>query len=273
MEDRELSEMSLFDAITARRSHRGQFQDTPIQSEDLDRLLEAAQWAPSPFNVQPWELLIIREIEGKITLADLTEKCVAEQFKDTKFLDDNRRWIRLTDEEWEATRDGVLLADHVNLPQILSKHPTKLGPLLKNAKHLGILGHLGAGEMPAKEISNLVRTSPLLILVLMNTDRRPPGEGASRWMWIGMGAMIQNLLLAATSLHIGAQFVSAPLERQRDRQRIRSIFDLPASVEIISLMRLGYIDAVEGKSVRLSTSTFTQFEKYKLEGREDNANS
>ena len=140
MEDRELSEMSLFDVITARRSHRGQFQDRPIRSGDINRLLEAAQWAPSPFNVQPWELLIIREIEGKIALADLTEKCVAEQFKDTKFLDDNRRWIRLTDEEWEAARDGVLLADHVNLPQILSKNPTKLGPLLKNAKpprHLG----------------------------------------------------------------------------------------------------------------------------------------
>ena len=270
MEDRELPEMNLFDAIASRRSHRGQFQDRQIRPEDLDRLLEAARWAPSPFNVQPWELLIIREIEGKIALANLTEKCVAEQFKDTKFLDDNHRWMRLTNEEWEETRDGVLLADHVSLPQILSKNPTMLGPLLKNAKHLGILGQLGAGKMPAKEISNLVRTSPLLILVLMNTNRRPPGEGAARWMWIGMGAMIQNLLLAATALHIGTQFVSAPLERQKDRQCVRYIFNLPASVEIISLMRLGYVKSLGGKSVRLGTSAFTQFEKYRLE---DNASS
>ena len=270
MEDRELPEMNLFDAIASRRSHRGQFQDRQIRPEDLDRLLEAARWAPSPFNVQPWELLIIREIEGKIALANLTEKCVAEQFKDTKFLDDNHRWMRLTNEEWEETRDGVLLGDHVNLPQILSKNPTMLGPLLKNAKHLGILGQLGAGKMPAKEISNLVRTSPLLILVLMNTNRRPPGEGAARWMWIGMGAMIQNLLLAATALHIGTQFVSAPLERQKDRQCVRYIFNLPASVEIISLMRLGYVKSLGGKSVRLGTSAFTQFEKYRLE---DNASS
>ena len=269
MENRELPDMRLFDAIAARRSHRSEFQDKPIRPEDLDRLLEAARWAPSPFNVQPWELLLIREIEGKIALADLTEKCVAEQFKDSKFLDDNRRWIRLTDDEWEATRDGVLLADHVNLPQTLSKDPTKLNPLLKNAKHLGVLGHLGAGKMPAKEISNLVRRSPLLILVLMNTDRRPPGEGAARWMWIGMGAMIQNLLLAATALQIGTQFVSAPLERQQDRQSIRSIFDLPVSVEIVSLLRLGYINPVEGKSVRLGASAFTQFEKYKPEGNAD----
>lgn len=266
MEDKELPEMSLFDAITSRRSYRGQFQDRKIRPEDLDKLLEAARWAPSPFNVQPWELLIIREREGKIALADLTEKCVAEQFKNTRFLDDNRRWMRLTEEEWEETRDGVLLADHVNLPQVVPKDPTVLGPLLKNAKHLGILGHLGAGKVPAKELSNLVRTSPLLILVLMNTNRRPPGEGAARWMWIGMGAMIQNLLLAATTLHIGTQFVSAPIERQKDRQCVRDIFDLPASVEIISLMRLGYINSVGRKSVRLGTPAFTQFEKYKLKG-------
>ena len=63
---------------------RGQFQDTKIRPEDLDQLLDAARWAPSPFNVQPWELLIIREIEGKIALADLTEECVADQFKDTQ---------------------------------------------------------------------------------------------------------------------------------------------------------------------------------------------
>ena len=265
MEDKELPEMGIFDAIAARRSHRGRFQDRPIRSDDLDQLLEAARWAPSPFNVQPWELLIIREIEGKTALADLTEKCVTEQFKDSKFLDDNRRWVRLTSEEWEKNRDGVLLADHVNLPQTFTEHSTTLKPLLKNAKHLGILGYLGAGKIAAKEISNLVRTSPLLILVLMNTDRRPPGEGASRWMWIGMGAMIQNLMLAATALRIGAQFVSAPLERQQDRQRIRSIFDLPASIEIVSLMRFGYISSVEGKSVRLGTSDFTQFEKYQRE--------
>lgn len=265
MERRELPDMNLFDAIFSRRSHRGQFQDRKIRTEDLDQLLEAARWAPSPFNVQPWELLIIREIEGKNALANLTEECIADQFKDTKFLDDNHRWMRLTEEEWEESRDGVLLADHVNLPQIMSKDPTVLGPLLKNAKHLGILGHLGAGKMPAKEIASLVRTSPLLILVLMDTDRRPPGEGAARWMWIGMGAMIQNLLLAATALHIGTQFVSAPLERQKDRQCVRNIFDLPASVEIICLIRLGYIDTVGGKSVRLSRPAFTHFEEYNPE--------
>jgi hypothetical protein len=207
-------------------------------------------------------MLLDGQREGKIALADLTKTSIAEQLKDAKFLDDNSRWARLTDEEWKNRRDGILLADYVDLPRILSNKPNVTDSLLKSARHLSILGRFGLGRMVAKKMSDLVRTSPLLILVLMNTDMRPPGEGATRWMWLGMGAMIQNLLLTAVTLRIGTQFVSAPLERQADRQRIREIFDIPGSIEIVSLLRLGYADASHDKSVRLRTSDFSQFEKY-----------
>ena len=252
--------MKLFDAITRRRSYRRQFRDEPIVQEDLDKLLEAARWAPSPFNVQPWAFLVIQKGSGKAALADVTAQCINEQFKDPRFLDDNSRWMRLTDEAWQASGDGVLLADHVDLPSIFLRHPERLKPLLKNAKHLTLLGHLGAGRKPAKEIAELVRTSPLLILVLMNRKQRPPGEGASRWMWLGMGAAIQNLLLAATALGIGTQFVSAPLERQSDREQIRKRFNIPDFYEVVSLLRLGYLDSDAGRSVRRPPSAFVRYE-------------
>ncbi len=254
--------MELFDAITQRRTHRGEFRTDAISQEDLDQLIQAAQWAPSPFNTQPWEFLIIREAAGKNTLAELVARSVVEQFKDSTFLDDNSRWMRLTESEWEERGDGVLLTDHVDLPPLFQKDPSKLKPLLKYAKYLSILGHLGAGQLPAKEISELVRTSPLLILVLMDNTRCPPGEGGNRWMWLGMGAAIQNLLLTATALNIGTQFVSAPLERQMDRERIQEIFNIPDSHEIITLLRLGYLDTMRGKSVRLSPSTVIRYEAY-----------
>lgn len=254
--------MELFDAITQRRTHRGEFRADTISQEHLDRLIEAAQWAPSPFNTQPWEFLIIRETAGKNTLAELTTRCVIDQFKDSTFLDDNSRWMRLTEAEWEERGDGVLLTDHVDLPPVFRKDPTKLKPLLKHAKHLSILGHLGAGKLPAKEISELVRTSPLLILILMDNTRRPPGEGGARWMWLGMGAAVQNLLLTATKLGIGTQFVSAPLERQADRETIQERFNIPDSHEIITLLRLGYLDSATSKSVRLPSSTVVRHENY-----------
>ena len=256
--------MNLFDAIIQRRSHRGTFQKRVIETDDLEKLIEAARWTPSPFNVQPWELIFIQETEGKSTLADLTERAIIEQFKDAKFLDDNSRWMRLTEEAWQELGDGVLLAEHVTLPKPLQDAPEKLlQGLLKNAKSFTLLGHLGAGKIPAKEIAQQVREAPLLMLVTMNCKRYPPGEGGTRWMWLSMGMLIQNVLLAATALDIGVQFVSAPLERSADREQIRQRFNIPIFHEVITLLRLGYIEEETGNSVRLPTSEFIHFEKVK----------
>lgn len=258
--------MNVFDAIIQRRSYRGEYTDRPIDDVDLDRIIEAARWTPSPFNVQPWELLIINESMGKDVLARLTEEAIVEQFKDAQFLDDNSNWMCIDETEWKERGDGVLLTDHVTLPKVLQDAPKKLtGSLLRvlirNAKSLKVLGHLGVGKMPANEIATQVREAPLLIIITMNTQRKPPGEGANRWMWLSIGMLIQNILLAATSLEIGVQFVSAPLESDTDRDIIRKHFNIPNFHEVMTLLRLGYIDSEKGDSVRLETSKFVHYEK------------
>ena len=254
--------MNVFDAITQRRSHRGTFQNRAIDAADLEKLIEAARWTPSPFNVQPWELVLIQEAEGKATLAEVTECAIVEQFKDAKFLDDNSRWMRLTETELMELGDGVLLTDHVTLPKLLQDAPDKLlEVMLKNAKAFTLLGNLGAGKIPAKEIAGQVRDAPLLMLVTMNCKRYPPGDGGTRWLWLSMGMLIQNILLAATALDIGVQFVSAPLEHSTDRERIRQLFNIPTSHEVITLLRMGYVEESRGDSVRLQPSEFVHFEK------------
>lgn len=258
--------MNVFEAITQRRSYRGEFQNRPIDEGDLNQLIEAARWTPSPFNVQPWELIIIQESEGKDVLADITEQAIVEQFKDAQFLEDNSQWMCLNETEWQERGDGVLLTDHVTLPKLLQNCPGKLTGsilkgLLKNAKSLTIMGHLGAGKMPAREIATQVREAPLLMLVTMNTERRPPGEGGTRWMWLSIGMLIQNILLAATSLDIGVQFVSAPLESEADRKNINQLFNIPDYHEVMTLLRMGYGSSEEGSSVRLKPSEFVHHEK------------
>ena len=254
--------MNVFDAITQRRSHRGTFQNRAVDTADLEKLIEAARWTPSPFNVQPWELVVIQEAEGKSALADVTESAIVEQFKDAKFLDDNSRWMRLTEADLKTSGDGVLLTDHVTLPKLLQEAPDKLlEGLLKNAKSFTLLGHLGAGKIPAKEITAQVREAPLLMLITMNCKRYPPGDGGARWMWLSMGMLIQNLLLAATALDIGVQFVSAPLEHPENREQVRQLLNIPTSHEVITLLRMGYIEENSGDSVRLKPSEFVHFEK------------
>jgi nitroreductase len=54
--------MNVLDAIRNRSVVR-QFKPDSIPDEVLFKILEAARWAPSPFNTQPWEFIIIKDKE------------------------------------------------------------------------------------------------------------------------------------------------------------------------------------------------------------------
>ncbi|MBK8477940.1 MAG: nitroreductase family protein, partial [Opitutaceae bacterium] len=51
---------SLLARLRARRSIR-EFLDRPVAREDLARLFEAARWAPSNHNRQPWRFLVLED--------------------------------------------------------------------------------------------------------------------------------------------------------------------------------------------------------------------
>lgn len=252
--------MEVIEAILKRRSFRGSFEEKPLSQADLDLILEAARWAPSPFNVQPWEILVITEPAEKRKLSELVEASVEAQFEDNKFIADVAVWMRLTEEEWSEQGDGVLIYDQIKLPKLISGN--MLRPLFQKSKYLEFLGKLGAGKLPAKDLANQVKASPLILIILMNQDRRPPGENGKTWMLLGLGAMIQNILLAATSLGIGVQFVSAPLETESNRKKLALAFSIPENRQPISILRLGYAKIEPNRSVRLKTSEFVKYEKY-----------
>lgn len=54
--------MDAYQAIVTRRSIR-KYLDTPIPSETLDKVLEAAMQAPSAVNKQPWHFVVIDDRE------------------------------------------------------------------------------------------------------------------------------------------------------------------------------------------------------------------
>jgi nitroreductase len=60
--------LEVFEAIKGRRSIRA-FQNRDIPPEMVDRLIDAARWAPSAGNIQPWEFIIVREPETRRKLA------------------------------------------------------------------------------------------------------------------------------------------------------------------------------------------------------------
>lgn len=56
--------MDVFTAIKNRRSCR-KFREDPIDDEIIMNILEAANWAPSPKNAQPWQFIVIKNQEIK----------------------------------------------------------------------------------------------------------------------------------------------------------------------------------------------------------------
>ena len=54
--------MSVYDTVRSRLTVR-EFTDDPVPDEVVEKLLRAAQWAPSSRNLQPWHFVVIRDRE------------------------------------------------------------------------------------------------------------------------------------------------------------------------------------------------------------------
>jgi len=66
--------MDVFTAIKERRSCR-RFLPEAIGEELIEKILEAAAWAPSPLNSQPWEFIVITNQELMERIFSEGERC------------------------------------------------------------------------------------------------------------------------------------------------------------------------------------------------------
>ncbi|MBS7615708.1 nitroreductase family protein [Candidatus Bathyarchaeota archaeon] len=71
--------MEVLEAIKGRRSIRA-FKSLDVSQETVEKLIDAARWAPSAGNLQPWEFVIVRnpEIKRKLAEAALGQSFVEE---------------------------------------------------------------------------------------------------------------------------------------------------------------------------------------------------
>ena len=61
--------MDVLEAINERRSIRA-FTDEKVSEKDVERLIDAARWAPSAGNTQPLELVVVKDKEMKRKLSE-----------------------------------------------------------------------------------------------------------------------------------------------------------------------------------------------------------
>jgi nitroreductase len=68
-----MSEIGLYEAMGTCRAVR-RLRPDPIPDDVLRRVLEAATWAPSGGNVQPWRIVAVKDPEKRRRLGELYEK-------------------------------------------------------------------------------------------------------------------------------------------------------------------------------------------------------
>jgi nicotinate-nucleotide--dimethylbenzimidazole phosphoribosyltransferase len=106
----------VYDAIAGRRDVRS-FRSDPLPEDVLQRLLEAAHRAPSVGLMQPWDFIVVRDVEVRRKVQDLfgREKAAA-----AAFFDDPRR-----DQYLQLKLEGILQSP-LNL--VVTCDPTRGGP-------------------------------------------------------------------------------------------------------------------------------------------------
>lgn len=107
--------METMEAIRTRRSVR-EYTGEPVSSEELDRLLRAAQWAPSGLNNQPWRFMKVTDRSLIAGLSELTKyRGVVSEAEAliAVFLDHQEMYDRTKDlQSSGAALQNILLAAH-----------------------------------------------------------------------------------------------------------------------------------------------------------------
>ncbi len=108
------------------------FQNKPVENEKLQRLFEAARWAPSAFNGQPWSFVVCRN--GDETFAKLFPV----------FTESNQKWVKNVP-VLGITVANLLTPKGTPNPTALYDLGQSIGLLLLQAEHEGLIVHQMSG--------------------------------------------------------------------------------------------------------------------------------
>lgn len=151
-----------------------------VSDEVLDRVLEAATWAPSGGNRQPWRIIAVRDRATKQAISDL----YAEEW--AKYVDFNV--ARLPEHTAEAERR------------------------VRDAMTIG--GDLASGLADVPVLAVFVHDPSMLYVTDAGHGRHPVVGGASLY------PAVQNLLLAARAEGLGGVLTTIVCAREADMRSI-----------------------------------------------------
>ena len=188
----------ILDIITTRKSIR-RYKPDPIPDEMIDKILEAARWAPTGENYQPWRFIVIRDPEIKKKIGDLAKLGSGSRMTAWHCMGE-------TQKRFEKIKDPVKKAEVFRF-------------------------------MYSGEVSAFAKQAPLIIAVIGTLM-----EGAVDVPY-DLSAAVENMLLEAHSLGLGACWVHGPVASTRDAAKFKKILKIPTGMgeyKVIAYVAFGW---------------------------------
>jgi nitroreductase len=230
--------------IKGRRSDRVTFDPhRPVPTEDVKRILEAARWAPTPHNMQNFEVVVVDDKK-------VIEELGGIKFRVTEaFLRESYDLLSVSEDELKRKGIGILAS---GFPPAWTD-PSKFREV--------------AETVPPQPLSFVIGGSPLLMMVLFDPRRRAPGSEGDFQGIVSLGTVMESMWLEATSLGISARLVVAFAEPLIERE-VKRVIGVPKEMRIAYGLRLGYPAGRKDSSLRVrrDLDAFTHHNSYGSRG-------
>jgi nitroreductase len=227
-----------------RRSFRVQFDpDRPVATEHLLRIIEVARWAPTPHNMQNFEVIVVDDKEVLKEIGNVKSR-VSEAF-----IRENYQQLSRSEEELLQKKVGIL--------------GTGFPPDWRDASKLDE----AVRESRPSPLSRRIRGSPVLLIVVYDARKRAPASEGDVLGLMSLGCVMENMWLMAQSLGISVQVLSVFSSDPVDRD-VKRILKIPEYMRVAFALRLGYpLSApVESLRVRRDVEAFTHHNRFGNKG-------
>ncbi len=210
-----------------------------IREQDLQRILDAARWAPTAHNLQNFEIIVVDD-KQRLEAIGAVEMPPADTF-----VRETYHALSMSDAELLRRRTGLLAS---MLPESWQEPEAVRDD---------------ASAPPHTFVGRSIQQCPTLLIVVHDarSAAATPLRAAENLM--SLGCVMQNMWLMTEGLGISMQVLSG-LGESIDENRVRTLLEIPQHLTIAFAVRLGYpIDDSESYlRMRRKIQDFTHRNRY-----------
>jgi nitroreductase len=208
---------SLLALIRKRHSSRGKFNpDRNISKAVVARILEAARWAPTPNNMQNFQVVVVDDPDTLTLIGELP----AEMSE--AYLKENYALLSTNEADLRIRKIGTLATIY---PRAWVD-PEAWSP---DSDYRSQLTYLGRALLQPK----------VLLVVLYDARTRAPGSEGDTLGLIGLGCVMENMWLTAESLGLGMHVLTVFSDSHVEAE-VRRILKIEPQMKIAFACSLGY---------------------------------